>query len=123
MRKVCPVKWANRTKMFHVKHFGASDTSRKQTFAKRWKIRARDLAQARYCDRIYDGELCPKASPSSRGGLQGRLEGCAARTPFRDASPVARFQCVRFADSYARNGTSGFLSLVLRDGLFEPSSA
>jgi hypothetical protein len=67
--------------MFHVKHFGAIDTSRKQTFAKRWKIRARDLAQARYRDRIYDGELCPKAKPSSRGGLQGRLEGCAARVP------------------------------------------
>jgi hypothetical protein len=29
-------------------------------------------------------------------------------------SPVARFHCVRFAKRFARNGTSGFLSLRVR---------
>ena len=46
----------------------------------------------------------------------------APRGP-RDASPVARFHCVRFAYRCARNGTSGYLSLVLRDESFGPSSA
>ena len=41
----------------------------------------------------------------------------------RGASPVAGFHCVRFADRSARNGTSGFLPLVLRDGSYGSSSA
>ncbi len=45
-----------------------------------------------------------------------------SRRPLRGLSPVARFHCVRRANRSARDGTSGFLALILRDGLFEPSS-
>jgi hypothetical protein len=34
----CPVSGPNRTKMFHVKHFGTIDGLRKRTFAKRGEV-------------------------------------------------------------------------------------
>jgi hypothetical protein len=31
--RVCPVSWTNRTKIFHVKHFGTIDRREEHTFA------------------------------------------------------------------------------------------
>jgi hypothetical protein len=43
----------NRTKMFHVKHFGTIDGLRKRPFGARATIRIRDLAQAEERGRVY----------------------------------------------------------------------
>jgi len=45
----CPVSGPNRTKLFHVKHFGPIDALRINTFARRGEVGIRDLAQAECC--------------------------------------------------------------------------
>jgi hypothetical protein len=49
------------------------DGLREVTFAKRGKIQSRDLAQARWRDRLYVGKLFSKATPSSAGARKGRV--------------------------------------------------
>jgi len=51
-----------------------------------------------------------KAAPG-RGCSRGAL---VLRDGPSGLSPVARFRCVRIANRFARNGTSGFLALRMR---------
>jgi len=59
-----------------------------------------------------------KNSPNKAAGAHWRCAQLAipraSRRRLRRLSPVARFHCVRFANRFARNGTSGFLPLSMR---------
>jgi hypothetical protein len=49
----CKVFGTDRTKMFHVKHFGTIDGLRKRTSARRSALRSGDLVQAEEWCRVY----------------------------------------------------------------------
>jgi hypothetical protein len=67
--RFCPISGSNRTKVFHVKHFGTIDGLGKRTFAARWTVRSWDLGQAESCDRVHAGVIAvpnPRSPRSSK---------------------------------------------------------
>jgi hypothetical protein len=49
----CPYRLADRTKMFHAKHFGTIDGLGKRTLGARGMIQSRDLERAMECGKSY----------------------------------------------------------------------
>ena len=71
--KLCTKISPDRTKMFHVKHFGTIDGLCKRTFAARGKIRNGDLAQAENRDRfmLYALRFFRNVFPATAGPQEG----------------------------------------------------